>query len=100
MYKTMKLLDDRVMVERVKQEKTKGGLILPDVDPEGSAFVGKIREVGVGRTMQNGKTVPMIVKEGDLILYSKHGGTPVKVDDKTYTVLREDEILAVIYGEK
>ena len=97
MYKTITLLDDRVLVERVKQEQSKGGIILPNVDPEGSAHMGRVQEIGKGRKMESGQIIPMIVEEGNLIVYSKHGGTAVKVHGKEYTVLREDEILAVIY---
>jgi len=89
-------LGDRVVVEPLEaQEKTKGGIILPDTAKE-KPQQGKIIAVGKGRIDENGKHVPMEVKVGDVILYGKYSGTEVTIDDKEYVILREEDILAIV----
>lgn len=92
----IKPLQDRVVLERLSgEEKTKGGIIIPDTAKERPAE-GRVLEVGEGRTGEDGKPVPMTVKKGDRVLFSKYAGTEIKVDGQERLILREDEILAVI----
>lgn len=91
----LKPLGDRVIVEPSESEDmTKSGIVLPDTAQE-KPQEGKIIAVGEGR-FDEGKKVPMEVKVGDKVIYSKYGGTEVKVDDEKYLILRQDDILAVI----
>ena len=92
----IKPLQDRVVLERLSgEEKTKGGIIIPDTAKERPAE-GRVLEVGQGRIAEDGKAVPMTVKKGDRVLFSKYAGTEIKVDGEERLILREDEILAVI----
>ena len=90
-------LGDRVLVEPQKEdlETKKGGIIIPDSAKE-KPMQGKVIAVGAGKRDDNGKLIPMNVKKGDLILLPKYGGTEVKIDDKTYQIIREDDILGII----
>ena len=89
-------LQDRVIVKRVEEEeKTKGGIIIPDTAKE-KPMEGKVIAVGTGRVEKDGKTIPMQVKVGDRVLFGKYAGTEIKIDDKEHVILREDEILGVI----
>ncbi len=92
----IKPLQDRVVLERLSgEEVTKGGIIIPDTAKERPAE-GRVLEVGEGRVGEDGKAVPMTVKKGDRVLFSKYAGTEIKVDGEERLILREDEILAVI----
>jgi len=89
-------LGDRVLVEPVEQDEIKkGGIIIPDSAKE-KPQEGKVIAVGEGKLDDNGKRVPINVKKGDKVLMPKYGGTEVKIDDKTYQLIREDDILGVI----
>jgi len=89
-------LHDRVIVKRVEEEeKTKGGIIIPDTAKEKHAE-GKIIAMGNGRVGDDGKLIPMDVKVGDRILFSKYGGTEVKIDGTDYLIMRQDDVLGVI----
>ncbi len=89
-------LQDRVIVKRLEEEqKTKGGIIIPDTAKE-KPVEGKIIAVGKGKVADDGKLIKMDVKEGDKILFSKYGGTEVKIDGQEYLIMREDDILGVI----
>jgi len=89
-------LGDRVVVEPLEaEEKTKGGIILPDTAKE-KPQEGKVVAVGKGKVSDKGEVVPMEVKVGDKVLYGKYSGTEVTVDDKQYIILREDDILAIV----
>ena len=93
---SLRPLSDRILVERVDEdEKTKGGIIIPDTAKEKPAE-GKIVATGNGRMGEDGKLLPMDVKVGDRILFSKYGGTDVKVDGIDYLILRQDDVLGVI----
>ena len=88
-------LQDRVIVKRVKEEeKTKGGIIIPDTAKE-KPLEGIVKAVGSGKALKNGKVVPLDVKAGDRILFGKYSGTEVKVDGEELVLLREDDVLAV-----
>ncbi|AKJ64660.1 co-chaperone GroES [Kiritimatiella glycovorans] len=92
----IKPLGDRVLVEPVQaKEEKKGGIIIPDTAKE-KPQEGKVIAVGTGKIDDEGKKVPFNVKKGDKVLMPKYGGTEVKVEDKTYQILREDDILAII----
>jgi len=89
-------LQDRVIVKRVEEEeKTKGGIIIPDSAKEKPAE-GKVIAVGKGKIGEDGKLQPLDVKPGDRILFSKYAGTEVKVDGEETLIMREDDILGVI----
>ena len=89
-------LQDRVLVKRVKEdEKTKGGIIIPDTAKE-KPIEGKVVAVGNGKVLENGDTRPLEVKKGDRILFGKYSGTEVKLDGEEHLILREDDILGVV----
>ncbi len=89
-------LRDRVIVKRLEEEeKTKGGIIIPDTAKE-KPQQGEIIAVGNGKILENGTTVPLTVKEGDKVLFSKYAGNEVKVEGEELLIMREDDILAVI----
>ncbi|MBR6022397.1 MAG: co-chaperone GroES [Kiritimatiellae bacterium] len=89
-------LADRVLVEPIKEEEVKkGGIIIPDSAKE-KPQQGKVIAVGTGKLDDSGKKIPFNVKEGDLVLMPKYGGTEVKLDDKTYQILREEDILGIL----
>ena len=93
---SLRPLSDRILVERVEEDsKTKGGIIIPDTAKEKPAE-GKIVSMGNGRMGEDGKLIPMDVKVGDRILFSKYGGTDVKIDGSDYLILRQDDVLGVI----
>ena len=89
-------LGDRVLIKRVEEEqKTKGGIIIPDTAKE-KPQEGIIIALGTGKTNDDGKKIPFEVKKGDRILCSKYGGTEIKIDGKEYKILSSDDILAVL----
>ena len=88
-------LHDRVLIERIEEEITSGGIVIPDNAKEKPSR-GKIIAVGKGRRLDNGEVVPMDVKEGDVVLFGKYAGTEVKVDGKDVVVMREDDIVGVV----
>ncbi|MGD0276658.1 MAG: co-chaperone GroES [Syntrophales bacterium] len=89
-------LQDRVIVERLaEEEKTKGGIIIPDTAKE-KPIEGKVIAVGKGKITEDGKLVKPDVKTGDRILFSKYAGSEVKVEGKEYLIMREDDILGII----
>jgi chaperonin GroES len=92
-------LHDRVVVKRVEEEqKTKGGIIIPDTAKEKPAE-GKVVAVGNGRVLEDGKVRALDVKVGDRVLFGKYSGTEVKVDGEELIIMREDDILCVIEGK-
>ena len=92
----LKPLNDRVIVTRVeKEQKTAGGIIIPDTAKEKSQE-GKIVAAGPGKLDDKGNRIPMEVKEGDRILFSKYAGTEIKIDGVEHIFMKEDDILAVI----
>ncbi|MFH2058430.1 MAG: co-chaperone GroES [Pseudomonadota bacterium] len=93
---SLRPLSDRILVERVEEDaKTKGGIIIPDTAKEKPAQ-GKIIAIGTGRIGEDGKKIPMDVKIGDRILFSKYGGTEVKIDGNDFLIMRQDDVLGVI----
>jgi chaperonin GroES len=88
-------IGDKVVVKaEPEEEKTRGGIVLPDSAKE-KPSEGTVIAVGPGRVMDNGQRVPLEVKMGDKIIYSKYGGTEVKIDNEEYIILNERDILAV-----
>lgn len=93
---SIKPLEDRVVIQTVEAEQTTSfGLVLPDTAKE-KPQEGKVAAVGPGRIDDNGKRVPVDVAEGDLVIYSKYGGTEVKYDGEEYLILSARDILAVV----
>lgn len=91
-------LHDRVIVERIEEEaKTAGGIYLPDSAKE-KPVRGKILAVGKGKSLDSGEVRPLQVKVGDNVLFGKYAGTEVKLNDKDYLVMREEDIMGVIEG--
>jgi chaperonin GroES len=89
-------LQDRVIVKRLEEEqKTKGGIIIPDTAKE-KPIEGKVVAVGNGKVQEDGKVRPLDVKKGDIILFSKYGGTEIKIDGVEHLIMREEDILGVI----
>ena len=89
-------LQDRVIVKRIEEEeKTSGGIIIPDTAKE-KPQQGKVIAVGKGKILENGEVNPPTVKKGDRILFGKYAGTDIKIDGEEHLIMREDDILAVI----
>ena len=92
----VKPLNDRVLVVRVEEEqKTAGGIIIPDTAKE-KPMEGKVVAAGPGKLDEKGRRVPMALKTGDRVLFSKYAGTEIKIDDVEHLFMREDDILGVI----
>jgi chaperonin GroES len=89
-------LQDRVVVRRIQEEeKSRGGIIIPDSAKE-KPIEGEVIAVGSGKVMDDGKQVALDVKKGDRVLFGKYAGTEVKIDGVEHLILREEEILGVI----
>ena len=89
-------LGDRVLVAPIKEEEqVKGGIVIPDSAKE-KPQQGKVISVGTGRLDDDGKKLPFNVKKNDTVLMPKYGGTEIKLEDKEYQIMREDDILAVL----
>lgn len=90
-------LADRVVVKPLeREEKTKGGIYLPDTASKERPMEGTVLAVGEGRIDDNGKRIPMNVKPGDRVIFAKYSGTEFKVDDVEYLILSEKDILGII----
>lgn len=89
-------LQDRIIVKRIKEEeKTKGGIIIPETAKE-KPSEGEIVAVGKGKVLENGTVLPLDVKVGNRVLFSRYGGTEVKIEGEEHLIMREDDILGVI----
>jgi chaperonin GroES len=89
-------LHDRLIVQRLEEEeKTKGGIIIPDTAKE-KPIEGKVIAVGEGRIQKDGTKVPLEIKKGNRVLYAKYAGTEVKIDGEEYLIMKEDDILAIL----
>jgi chaperonin GroES len=92
----VKPLHDRLIIKTLEEEeKTKGGIIIPDTAKE-KPVEGKVIAVGAGRIKKDGTKMPLEIKKGDRVLYAKYGGTEIKIDGEEYLMMREDDILAII----
>ena len=89
-------LHDRILVKREEEKEVKkGGIIIPDTAKE-KPQEAKVIAVGNGKVGENGKKIPLDVKAGDKILFGKYSGSEVKIDDKEYLILREEDVLAIL----
>jgi chaperonin GroES len=89
-------LQDRILVQRVKEEdKTKGGIIIPDTAKE-KPIEGKVIAAGKGKLSEEGKRIALEVKKGDRILFGKYSGSEVKVEGEEYLIMREDDVFGII----
>jgi chaperonin GroES len=89
-------LDDRIVVKpQEAEEKTAGGIVLPDAAKE-KPLMGKVISVGPGRMLDNGKRAEVAVKKNDTVLFGKYGGNDIKIDGEDYKILRESDILGIV----
>jgi len=89
-------LEDRILVKPLEaEEKSKGGIILPDTAKE-KPQEGKVIAIGKGKLTEDGKVLPLEVKVGDRILYSKYAGTEIKIDGEEHLIIRQEDVLAII----
>jgi len=93
----LKPLGDRVILEPLTDEKkSKGGIILPETVDKERPEKGKVIAIGPGKIDESGKRIPMNVKKGDIVLFTKYGPNEVKIDGKEYLIAKEEDILAII----
>ncbi len=93
----IKPLADHILIEPISQEeKTKTGILLPETAEKERPEQGKVIAVGPGRRLASGKRVPMEVKKGDTVLFTKYGPNEIKVGDKEYLIAKEEDILAIL----
>ena len=93
----IKPLADHILIEPIKEEeKTKSGILLPETAEKEKPEQGKVIAVGPGRTLSSGKRLPISVKKGDIVLFTKYGPNEIKVDGKEYLIAKEEDILAII----
>ncbi len=91
-------LHDRILVRRTEEEgTTRGGIIIPDTAKD-KPQEGEVISVGRGKSNDEGKVFPLVVKEGDRILFGKYSGTEIKLDGEDFIIMREEEVLGVITG--
>jgi chaperonin GroES len=94
----IKPLDDRVLIKPLEaEERTAGGIVLPDTAKE-KPTRGKVVAVGPGKLLENGTRGACTLKVGDTVLYGKYSGTEIKIDGDEHTIMRENEVLAVLEG--
>ena len=91
----IKPLGDRIIVKPIERETMKGGIIIPDTAKE-KPMEGEVLAVGTGKLGDKGERTPMDVKKGDRVLYGKYSGTEIKLDDETYLIIHQDEILGIL----
>src|SRR5512136_1291975 len=92
----IKPLQDRIVIKRIEEEeKTKGGIIIPDSAKE-KPQEGRVVAVGDGKTLDSGQKAPLTVKPGDKILFGKYSGTEIKIDGEEHLIMREDDVLAIV----
>jgi len=93
---TLRPLGDRIVVKTIEEEeRTQGGIYLPDTAKE-KPQQGEVIAVGPGRVLENGQRVELEVKVGDRVIFAKYGGTEVKLEGEEYLILRESDVLAVV----
>ena len=92
----IKPLQDRLVIKRIEEEeKTKGGIIIPDSAKE-KPQEGRVVAVGAGKPLESGNKAPVTVKPGDKILFGKYSGTEIKIDGEEHLIMREDDVLAIV----
>ncbi|MFH1769380.1 MAG: co-chaperone GroES [Parcubacteria group bacterium] len=92
----IKPMGDRYLIEPMKEEKKKGGIILPETITKEKPEEGKIVAVGTGKLDENGKRIPLTLKKGEKVLFTKYAPHDVKIGEKEYLIVREEDILAVL----
>ncbi|MCK4466158.1 MAG: co-chaperone GroES [Bacteroidales bacterium] len=93
----IKPLSNNILIESIKEEeKTKSGILLPDTAEKEKPEQGKVIAVGPGKTLSSGKILPINVKKGDIVLFTKYSPNEIKVDGKEYLIAKEEDILAII----
>ncbi len=93
----LKPLRDRVVIKPIEaEETTKSGIVIPDTARKERPQEGEVVAVGGGKLDDSGKAMPMEIKVGDKVIYSKYGGSEIKIDEQDYLIMREEDILAVI----
>ena len=91
-------LHDRILVRRIEEaETTRGGIIIPDTAKE-KQQEGEVISVGKGKVNEDGKVLPLAVKEGDRVLFGKYAGTEIKIDNEDFVIMREEEVLGILSG--
>jgi len=94
----IKPLSDHILIETINQtKKTKSGIFLPDTAEKEKPEQGKVIAVGPGRLLSSGKRIPLEIKKGDMVLFTKYGPNEIKVDDKEYLIAKEEDILAILF---
>lgn len=88
-------LHDRVLIKRIEEEVTSGGIVIPDNAKEKPSR-GKVLAIGKGKLLENGEIRPLDVKVGDTVLFGKYSGSEVKIDNEEYVVMREDDIMGIL----
>jgi chaperonin GroES len=89
-------LADRILIKRLgEDEKTKGGIIIPDTAKE-KPMQGQVIAVGTGKLDEDGKRIPLDVQQGDRVLFGKHAGTEIKIEGEEHLIVREDDILGIV----
>jgi chaperonin GroES len=92
----LKPIRDRIVIKLLEAETvTKSGLVIPDAAAE-KPSQGEVLAAGNGRVIEDGTVVPMVIKEGDRVLFSKHAGQTVKIDGQEYLIMREDDVMAIV----
>jgi len=92
----IKPLQDRLVIKRIEEEeKTKGGIIIPDSAKE-KPQEGRVVAIGDGKMLESGQKAPLTVKPGDKILFGKYSGTEIKIDGEEHLIMREDDVLAIV----
>ncbi len=89
-------LSDHILIEPLKEERKKGGIILPDTVDKEKSEKGRVVATGPGKRDKDGKRTPLEVKKGNIVLFTKYGPSEVKIDDKEYLIAREEDILAIL----
>ncbi|MEK7540868.1 MAG: co-chaperone GroES [Patescibacteria group bacterium] len=93
----IKPLSDHILIEPIKgEEKTSGGIFLPETAEKEKSEQGKVIAIGDGKKTDDGKIIPLSVRPGDRVLFSKYGPSEVKIDNKEYLIATESDILAII----
>jgi chaperonin GroES len=93
----LKPMNDYLLIEPIKEDEvTKGGIVIPETAREERAVKGKVIAVGPGKLNEKGERIPLTIKEGQTVIFKKYAPDEIKIDDKEYYFVREDDVLAII----
>jgi chaperonin GroES len=93
----LKPMNDYLLIEPIKEDEvTKGGIVIPETAREERAIKGKVIAVGQGKLNEKGERIPLTIKEGQTVIFKKYAPDEIKIDDKEYYFVREDDVLAII----